>query len=324
MKNKINKTLKLFKQFGIKFSIKYLYYKVTHNDDKYFSLVYTYLLDFLNPLIEKYNKLKCTFNEQSVSSKIPVWVCWWQGYESMPDLCKMFYSRLESMLPDNAELKLITTDNYLEYAHIPSSIVKKFNDGLITYTTYSDVLRNYLIRDNGGLWIDSSVFVSNKIPKDFMSSKDWWSVNLSNKGDDIVNFGQKISKRKWSGFLQKGSKNNMLNSFVCEAFELYYSEHDTLIDYFIQNFFLRIAYDKVSKIKNIIDNVKINNTNVYSLYDNIDFAFDEKQYNLWNNDTFFYKMTQKRTYNEYTTDNKLSYYGKIKKLCEDEGTFSNK
>ena len=37
MKNKINKTLKLFKQFGFKFSLKYLYYKVTHNDDKYFS-----------------------------------------------------------------------------------------------------------------------------------------------------------------------------------------------------------------------------------------------------------------------------------------------
>ena len=221
------------------------------------------------------------------------------------------------MIPENAELILITLDNYLNYANIPDYIVKKFNDGLITYTTYSDVLRNYLIRDNGGLWIDSSVFVSNKISKEFIDSNEWWSANLCNNNNNIVNFGQKISQRKWSGFLQKGTKNNLLNNFVCEAFELYYMNHDVLIDYFIQNLFIRIAYDNIVNIQNIIDKITVNNTHVYSLYDNIDLAFDKKQYDLWNEDTIFYKMTQKRSYNEFTNDEKLTYYGKIKSICEE-------
>ena len=31
-------------------------------------------------------------------SKIPVWVCWWQGEDSMPELVKMCYTRLKQVI----------------------------------------------------------------------------------------------------------------------------------------------------------------------------------------------------------------------------------
>lgn len=320
MKNKFVKVRKIFKQFGFLFSIKYLYYKCTHKDDKYINLIYNYLLNYLLPLIEKYNKIKetkeCIDNN---NCKFPIWICWWQGYENMPELCQMLFKRLKKVLPLDSELKLITLDNYLEYTKIPDAIIKKFQKGNISFTTYSDVLRNYLIRDNGGLWIDASVFVSGNISEEFLKNREWWSINLSNKNDKIDNLGQKISNRKWSGFIQKGEKNNLLNSFVCDAFLAYYEKHDIIIDYFIQNLFIRIAYDNIPSIHKMIDNIPVNNTNVYNLYDNIDKKFDEVIYEKWNSDTNFYKLTQKRQYSLYTIDNKITYFGVIKEICEKNG-----
>lgn len=317
MGRKVAKIGKIFKQFGFVFSMKYLFYKCMHKDEQYIQLIYNYLLKYLDPLIKKYNKIEKKTVISNSSYKYPIWVCWWQGYNNMPELCKMLFKRLKNMIPINAELKLITLDNYLEYAKIPSSIIKKFENKNISFTTFSDVLRNYLIRDNGGLWIDASVFVSNNISKDFLENEEWWSINLYDKNASICNLGQKISNRKWSGFVQKGEKNNLLNSFVCDAFTLYYEKHDIIIDYFIQNLFIKIAYDNISIIHNMIDNIPINNVNVYKLYDNIDKEFNQAKYNEWNSNTIFYKLTQKRQYQINTRDNKITYFGAIKKICEE-------
>lgn len=320
MKCKLAKVVNLFRQFGACFSIKYLYYKIRHKDEKYIELTYNYLREYLLPLIEKFNNTKENINYYDESnSKIPIWVCWWQGYKNMPELCKMFFDRLNEMLPSNADLKLITLDNYLQYAKIPDNIVRKFNEGKISMTTYSDVLRNYLLYNNGGMWIDASVFVSNNISEEFLNNKEWWSINLYSKNDKIINLGQKITNRKWSGFIQKGIKNNILNKFVCEAFELYYAKYDIIIDYFIQNLFIKIAYDNIAQINKIIDNIPVNNVNVYDLFDNVDKEFDKEVYNKWNSRTLFYKFTQKRQYSVYTSDNKLTYFGAIKNICEKNG-----
>ncbi|WP_074688808.1 capsular polysaccharide synthesis protein [Kandleria vitulina] len=321
MKNKFIKILNFYKQFGFGFSTKYFYYKITKNDKKYIQHIYNYLIQDNNDIILKYNNYNIFENEntqQKRKNRIPVWVCWWQGYEKMPALCKMFYNRLKEMLPENAELILITLDNYLDYASIPDVIRKKFEKGQITMTTYSDVLRNYLLRDNGGLWIDSSVFVSNYITKDFLSDKNWWSINLFEKNTKIENLGQKISERRWSGFLQKGVKNNILNSYLCDSFLHYYEKHDCTIDYFIQNFYIKIAYLNNPSIKKMIDSIPYNNWNVYSLYDNIDKSFDLELYNKWRSNTCFYKMTQKREYKLYDANNQITFYGMIKKICENK------
>lgn len=315
MKNKLRKIKNIFKEFGITFSIKYLYYKAFHKDEKYIELVYKVLFKDISPLIDKYKGI--SEEKGTIEKNVPIWVCWWQGYENMPQLCKMLFNRIKQMAPNNSDVVLITLDNYLEYAQIPNLLVEKFENGNISMTTFSDILRNYLIRDNGGLWIDTSVFVSKNISENFLKSDKWWSVKLYDKNATICNLGQKISERRWSGFLQKGAKGNILNSFVSEAFLIYFKKHDIIVDYFIQNLFIKIAYNNIPSIKNIIDGIPSNNINVYSLYDNIDEEFNEISYSEWNSNTSFYKLTQKREYNINTENGKMTYFGAIKKICEE-------
>lgn len=315
MKNKIKKVNNLIKQFGIIFLIKYIFYRITKDDKAYIDLCYKYLLNEIRPVIEKYKDEKIQTIE-NIGGKIPVWVCWWQGYDNMPNICKMLYNRLKKMLPENAILTLITLDNYLDYTNIPPKIVEKFNSGKINMTTYSDILRNSLIKEHGGMWIDSTIYCAKKIKKEFLIESKWWSVNLYNDNAKIENLGQKITERKWSGFIQKGNKGNLLNNFVYDAFLLYYEKNDILIDYFIQNLIIKIAYNELPNIKKMIDENPINNINVYDLYNHIDEEYNPDKYNEWIKNTTFFKLTYKRQYNERNNERKINYYGKIKNICE--------
>lgn len=317
MRGKIGKLLGIVTEFGPIFSAKYCFYKYTQKDEKYIKLTYEYLYDVLKPLIEEYKGKKDLpiENLSNHNTKVPVWVCWWQGYDNMPDLCKMCYHRLEKMLPENTELHLITLENYKNYVHIPSDLLGRFESGTITMTTYSDVLRNYLLKEHGGLWIDSTVFVSNRISKEFFEQNNWWSVKLPFEGEKVTNLGQKISKRKWASFLQMGYKGNLLNSFVADAFEVYYRTHRTAVDYFMQNMMIAIAYDHLDQIREIVDRVEFNNKDVYSLYDHIDEPFDKEKYDNWNKNTYFYKMTWKRKYCECTEDGVKNFYSHFVDEC---------
>lgn len=313
---KISKAFQYIKQFGLLFSIKCAYYRALKKNDKYIKLLSNYLAADNAEVLQKYNKHRRS--KKLSSDELYVWVCWWQGYDKMPALCKMLFNRLQEMLPSEAKLILITHENYLEYASIPEYIREKYEKGLITMTTYSDILRNYLLRDNGGLWIDSSVFISKKITKEFLSSKEWWSINTRDDKSKIENLGQMISRRRWSGFLQKGVKGNLLNSYLCDSFEKYYKNHNYLIDYFIQNLYIKVAYDNIPEIKEMIDNIPRNNVNVYSLYDIIDDKYSDDKYKELTENTTFFKLTQKRNYCINDCDGDLTYYGAIEKICNNK------
>ena len=65
-------------------------------------------------------------------SKIPVWVCWWQGEDSMPELVKMCYARLKQVIDsEKMEIHLITLDNYKKYVTFPEHVTQKFEQKII-------------------------------------------------------------------------------------------------------------------------------------------------------------------------------------------------
>ena len=86
----------------------------------------------------------------------------------MPELVKMCNDRLRQVLPDEAEIHMITEKNYKEYVELPDYIIQKFKTGKMSITALSDVLRVALLSEYGGFWIDSTVFVSGAFPKEFI------------------------------------------------------------------------------------------------------------------------------------------------------------
>ena len=102
--------------------------------------------------------------------KSPVWVCWLQGEDNMPELVQACYKQLKKNIPEYAEIHLITMDNYSKYITLPEFVIEKFNEGKITMIHFTDLLRSSLVYAYGGMWIDSTVWTSKKISDDFFQS----------------------------------------------------------------------------------------------------------------------------------------------------------
>lgn len=308
--NKLKKIVLLINDFGFLFTFKYCYYKKIKNYDQFINLVYEYLLNYLEDYINEFNIKQNSQKNFNNSVNKDIWVCWWQGEQYMPEFCKMCYRNIVKNTPKDYDIHLITKYNFKEYTHIPNYIIDKMENGLITLTQFSDILRQNLLLENGGIWIDASIWVTPNYISKIDTNLSFWSVRLDGVDDPNV-LGQLISKCKWSGFILYGKPENIISKFVYGAMCKYYYDHDSTIDYFIQNMIIRIAYDHIEIIRNQIDKIKPSNKHIYDLYRVMDCPYDEKIWKCYLNDTSIFKLTQKRKYNEYI-DRKLTFYGYLK------------
>jgi len=310
MKKKINKFRLLSKDFGFLYAIKYYFLRETKQYDKYVELVYNRLVSILKPIIDKYN---CDNNYSSdMKESNNIWVCWWQGYDNMPLLCKMCYNRMLSVIPNGYNLVLNTKDNYKEYVEIPEVIINKLNDGMIAVTQFSDILRNALIYYNGGLWLDVSIWVNNNFFEFIDNDNEFWSVKLHSIDNPNI-WGQLISRCEWASFILYGKKNNIVSKFVYESMCYYFSHYDSTIDYFLQNMTIRIGYDNIERISAIIKSIKVSNEKIYDLYKYMDLPFVDSKWKELCMNTGFFKLTQKREYKE-TYNGNFTFYSFLKSL----------
>ena len=304
----INRVIEKIKCFGIIFTIKYYYFQKTHNDSKYIKLLYDYLSSFYHEDIIQFNSKIRDKERKQINDKtgFNVFVCWWQGEDKMPALCKKCYERLKCVLSEKFKLILITQDNFTQYAKIPDYILNLFSQGRISITQFSDILREALIAQNGGIWIDSTVWTNEGINKYIEEIDDFWSIKLK----EIYNrnmIGQVISQCQWSGFILGGEKQSPVFDLVYKLMCKYFQYHSVVIDYFIQNLILRIVFDQTEYCRRVLDNLAESNPNLYYIEYNFNSPFDNKKFMEINNDTSFFKLTYKGEYKEYI-DGTETYY----------------
>ena len=92
-----------------------------------------------------------------------IWVCWFQGMEQAPELVRSCFSRLCAV--ETHRVILITEENMLQYADIPSSVLRKWKAGIIPNPNFSDILRTILLYQHGGLWIDATMLLAKPVPQ---------------------------------------------------------------------------------------------------------------------------------------------------------------
>jgi hypothetical protein len=310
----LRKVCLLFKDFGILFAVKYCFLKKTKQYDKFIKMVYDYLSAYLEDYTNDFNDKAQKYTTSIIEEKNKnIWVCWWQGKENMPDFCKMCYNNLMKNTPSEYKIHLITKDNYARYTHIPDYIINKMEQGLIPLTQFSDILRQNLLLENGGLWIDASIWVTHDYIFKIDASLPFWSIKLNGIDDSEV-WGQLISECRWGSFiLYAGKPGDIVFKYVFGAMCKYYYDHNSIIDYFLQNMLICIGYDSIDAIRKEIDDVQISNEHLYELYRVMDKPYNEQLWKGYSKDTGIFKLTQKREYSEYI-DGKMTFYGYLKTL----------
>ena len=190
---------------------------------------YSYLKKKYKNWLQKQN-IDLSFNKQN-DTKI-IWWCWFQGEENAPLICKQCLASIRKYLPDY-EIKVITDENMFSLINVPSYVEKKYKDGLITKTHLSDILRVCLLSEYGGVWIDSTVLLTDKI-YDLIENPLFYFKNYDRGNDAICA----------SSWFLSAAKDHPLIQLLRDFLFLYWKDNDVLIHYYLFHFFLKILVDK--------------------------------------------------------------------------------
>lgn len=297
--------------FGIKAAIWmcYVYILPSQKGKRYMSFLQAFFENQCNELIERYKNNFCETNTFQKNESIPIWTCWWSGYESMPEVVKLCYEQLKRMAPNNiSEVILITLDNYKEFINIPEYIENKFRIGIISAAHFSDILRFSLLSKYGGMWLDSTIFVSGKIPNEYINT-----YYFTQKVSDRNKFPKEPSRAQWCGFIWSGKSGNPLFTFIRDALYTYWREYDIAIDYIFFDYIILAAYNNVPMIRRMMDLQEPNNEDVWAMLSIMNKEYNEQVYLRICAHNIFHKLTYKVDFEKITKDEKDTLYGYLLK-----------
>ena len=205
------------------------------------------------------------------SEKKIIWTIWWQGEEQAPPLVKACLESVKRNL-GNAEYRIITKDNYKEYLDLPDFIWEKHREGRISFALLSDIMRFRLLSLYGGIWLDSTIFVGGRIP-DEIFTYPFWSQHTKYEKNAYV------QKNLYHFFTIGGLKGNLLCTFAYEFLIEYWKKYDTIIDYFLSDYTIFVAYRNFQAFKDEIDSLPYTSERLYELVHSLDDPYDEERLN---------------------------------------------
>lgn len=271
--------------------------------DQYIATIEEYIDDDMGEFVKNYKFCDLGSEKYPDKDKIPIWVCWWQGYDSMPELVKMCYNRLRNVIPINAELNLITMDNYSNYISFPKFILEKYEKKIITMTNLSDMLRMELLSKYGGAWVDATVFFTDFIPEEFFNH-----IFFSQKMYPVK---REACRGLWCGFCMAGYSYNPLFHFTRDAFYEWWKKHDDIVDYVLIDYLNLLGYKNFAEIKDIVDTVPNNNEDVFMMYQVLHQPYTEELYQRLTRSNYIHKLTYKIDLIKETKDGQETLYGHL-------------
>lgn len=197
----------------------------------------------------------------TIENSCPIWVCWWQGEESAPEIIKACISSIRKHC-GNHSVNVITWDNYSQYVEIPDAIVKRYQNGNIMPAHMADLLRCKLLTKYGGIWCDASIFMTDDIDEQIF---DYSFYTIKHGLENCQELELEPSKCYWRIFFMGTGKGNPLVRICGDILERMLSEEKPIINYWAMDYIILMLYRKIPMIKEMIDVVPYNNQMPYRL-----------------------------------------------------------
>lgn len=248
-----------------------------------YSRVYKYLDRY------KFDKAgdRQTYNE-SIKKNKTIWILWLQGMENAPQIVRRCYESITKFKPEGYDITLLTIQNLEKYITLPDYIMDKYYCGLISNTHFSDIIRLELLYIYGGLWIDATVYICDKVPE-FMYSGDFFAFDNSS-----VTAASVIKMSSWWIY---ACANNCIISKTRDMIYTYWQQENQLINYFLLHIAMSKVIDEHSKANRIFKfKYFYSNGNAHYLQGNLAAEYDEKKWNYIKFISPIQKLSYKRKY----------------------------
>jgi hypothetical protein len=245
------------------------------------------------------NKLqKYSFEKKKkIETEKIIWQYWGQGIQdaNIPEVVSICFDSVDKYKEDYLVIRLDDT-NISEYIDLPSFILEKLSLGIISKTFLSDLLRVILLKTYGGIWLDATILLTDKIPNYLKQGNHF----VFQRDPSVVE--KKLWKNSYAYYWNWNPrfKVNMLNSIfyskqndvmvstISDLLLHYWQNNNVVIDYF----FFQILYD------NLIDDVFkaqrcpiISDTKPHLLQVKLNGGFEELNYKDILNQSSIHKMS---------------------------------
>lgn len=209
-----------------------------------------------------------------------IWICWFQGIESAPELVKACVGSVRKNFPEK-KIVILTDKNIHEYVQMPNYIEEKRAKKIITPAHYSDLLRVVLLCEYGGLWVDSTVYCTGREQYEEF------------KNDDLFVYRKLVESKSMkpivcSSWLIYAKKNNPILVQTRNAIWEYWKHENKLNDYFLFHMLLSmVAKEHLADWKAIS---MFNNVSPHVLQTELNDRFTEKRWNQLKTASSFHKL----------------------------------
>lgn len=265
--------------------------------ESYISELLKWQKDEFKSIIEKYRILspKC----QVLEENFPIWTCWWQGKDNMPEVIRNCH---ESLLlnSNNHPIFLITKDNFSEYIDIPGWLIDKQKSGSISLSHFSDMIRLLLLKKYGGVWIDSALFHT----RPYEYGREFYMPKMERPDESIC------QGKWWFGVIQ-APKNHFLVCFILDCLLHYWQKYDAAIDYLMFDGILRIGYEEFPEIKQLIDKLSVSNPDLHSSRYTFANTVDAEHLDYLIDRNSFLSLTWRLKYPLTDSQGNNTYYGSL-------------
>ncbi len=276
-------------------------YEKTHNSRH--EACKKYLKKKYYNVIEKYKDYN--FKEiMPIGELSPVWRYWHQGRENAPYPVNVTLDSLDKKTRQHP-VYVLDANNYKKYVRIPPYIEKKFANKQMNIAVFSDFLRLALLKEYGGIWLDSTFFVSDILPTQ-IDDLSFFSIKQGNRRKWVV------TRDLWSVCMLGAGAQNPLISFCYDFLKEYWKNEITPIAYLMTDCIIAIGYEEIPIIKHLIDSVPNNN------FHSFDFLgeFRNKKANInkinkMRKNTFVFQLSYKYNWVEKNNKGELTNFGAL-------------
>lgn len=258
---------------------------------------------YLDKYISKYvHASPCPSNNVIAISDYKIFVFWWQGEDYMPDLVRGCFHQLKSQ---NENVILLTKDNINEFSDIPDIIYRRVENGDISFTHLSDILRVSLLAKHGGLWLDSTCWIPNKI-SDEVKKMNFISPKTLNQPDMPL-----WSNSRWCTWCTGTNIiNNPLFVFTRDLYYEFFKSHK-FPTYLFNDYVYDYAYRNYSVVRDMIDAVPENNVKRNLLHYKLNSCWNYADYCSLIENNWVFKLSYKSIFKSKTDNGTITYFGHL-------------
>lgn len=218
-----------------------------------------------------------------------LWVYWNSGIENAPDIVKKCFLQLQKNKPNDYHIYLLTQENIKDYVELPSFIQNKLTNGSISQTHFSDILRTALIYQYGGIWIDATCLLTDKIPEKILNS-NFFVFQAS-----LLNLRETYSPIKCSSwFIASNERHNPILERTLQILLSYWKKNNRIIHYYLYHLIMAAIVNNNAECAQIWQEMPyICNMNPHVLQYSFEKNYNEIQWKNILESCFVHKLTYK-------------------------------